>query len=139
MVASSPLATKTVAPVRAVTVFSRDTKAKSLRALGRRGAVFVVYAVLLVGAAFMFKIVPAGFIPTQDKLYLIAGVKMPEGASIERTDTVLKKMATIANGVEGVQNEVAFPGLNPLQFTNTPNNGVVFFTLKPFSERSRSA
>ena len=109
------------------------------RALGRRGAVFVVYAVLLVGAAFMFKIVPAGFIPTQDKLYLIAGVKMPEGASIERTDAVLKKMATIAKGVEGVQNEVAFPGLNPLQFTNTPNNGVVFFTLKPFSERSRSA
>ncbi|HSD15802.1 MAG TPA: multidrug efflux RND transporter permease subunit [Thermomonas sp.] len=109
------------------------------RALGRRGAVFVVYAVLLVGAAFMFKIVPAGFIPTQDKLYLIAGVKMPEGASIERTDAVLKKMATIAKGVDGIEHEVAFPGLNPLQFTNTPNNGVVFFTLKPFGERSRSA
>ncbi|KGM55767.1 transporter [Lysobacter daejeonensis GH1-9] len=109
------------------------------RALGRRGAVFVVYAVLLVGAGLMFKAVPAGFIPEQDKLYLIAGVKMPEGASIERTDAVLKQMAKIAKGVEGVQNEVAFPGLNPLQFTNTPNNGVVFFTLKPFSERSRTA
>ena len=109
------------------------------RALGRRGAVFLVYALLLVGAGVMFKAVPAGFIPEQDKLYLIAGVKMPEGASIERTDAVLKKMAAIAKGVEGVQNEVAFPGLNPLQFTNTPNNGVVFFTLKPFNERSRSA
>jgi multidrug efflux pump len=87
----------------------------------------------------MFKIVPAGFIPQQDKLYLIAGVKMPEGASIERTDAVLKKMATIARGVEGIDHEVAFPGLNPLQFTNTPNNGVVFFTLSPFSKRSRSA
>ncbi|MEG2940311.1 MAG: multidrug efflux RND transporter permease subunit [Thermomonas sp.] len=109
------------------------------RALGRRGAVFVVYAVLLVGAAFMFKIVPAGFIPEQDKLYLIAGVKMPEGASIERTDAVLKKMASIAKGIDGIEHEVAFPGLNPLQFTNTPNNGVVFFTLAPFAERSRSA
>ncbi len=109
------------------------------RALGRRGAVFAVYAVLLLGAGVMFKTVPAGFIPVQDKLYLIAGVKMPEGASIERTDAVLKKMAAIARQVEGVESEVAFPGLNPLQFTNTPNNGVVFFTLKPFSQRDRSA
>ncbi|HET6395573.1 MAG TPA: multidrug efflux RND transporter permease subunit [Pseudoxanthomonas sp.] len=109
------------------------------RALGRRGAVFAVYAVLLVGAGLMFKAVPAGFIPVQDKLYLIAGVKMPEGASIERTDAVLRKMAAIAREVEGVASEVAFPGLNPLQFTNTPNNGVVFFTLKPFGERERSA
>ncbi|MDH7454352.1 multidrug efflux RND transporter permease subunit [Luteimonas composti] len=109
------------------------------RALGRRGAVFVVYLVLLAGAALMFKAVPAGFIPVQDKLYLIAGVKMPEGASIERTDAVMKRMAAIAREIDGIQNEVAFPGLNPLQFTNTPNNGVVFFTLAPFSERSRSA
>jgi len=109
------------------------------RALGRRGAVFVVYAVLLLGAGLMFRAVPAGFIPVQDKQYLIAGVKMPEGASIERTDATLKKMAAIAMKVEGVEHEVAFPGLNPLQFTNTPNNGVVFFTLKPFNERSRSA
>ena len=109
------------------------------RALGRRGAVFVVYLVLLAGAAVMFKAVPAGFIPVQDKQYLIAGVKMPEGASIERTDAVMKRMASIAKEIDGIRNEVAFPGLNPLQFTNTPNNGVVFFVLKPFSERSRSA
>ncbi|MCR6664080.1 MAG: efflux RND transporter permease subunit [Luteimonas sp.] len=109
------------------------------RILGRRGAVFVVYAGLLVATGTMFNLVPAGFIPVQDKQYVIAGVKMPEGASIERTDATLKKMAEIAMGVDGVVNEVAFPGLNPLQFTNTPNNGVVFFTLAPFAERSRSA
>ncbi|HVK51859.1 MAG TPA: multidrug efflux RND transporter permease subunit [Pseudoxanthomonas sp.] len=109
------------------------------RSLGRRGAVFAVYAVLLIGAGVMFKAVPAGFIPVQDKLYLIAGVKMPEGASIERTDAVLKKMAKMAMEVEGVQDEIAFPGLNPLQFTNTPNSGVVFFNLKPFGERKNSA
>ncbi len=109
------------------------------RALGKRGAVFAVYVVLLIGAAAMFKAVPAGFIPVQDKLYLIAGVKMPEGASIERTDAVLEKMAKLAMEVEGVQDEIAFPGLNPLQFTNTPNSGVVFFNLKPFGERKNSA
>ncbi|MHB0775627.1 efflux RND transporter permease subunit [Halomonas sp. WWR20] len=109
------------------------------RTLGRRGTVFLIYAVLLVGAGLMFKTVPAGFIPVQDKLYVIAGVKMPEGASIERTDAVLKKMAALANETDGVASEIAFPGLNPLQFTNTPNNGVIFFTLDPFSGRPRTA
>ncbi len=109
------------------------------RALGKRGAVFAVYVVLLIGAGVMFKVVPTGFIPLQDKLYLIAGVKMPEGASIERTDAALKKVAAIAKSIEGVESEIAFPGLNPLQFTNTPNSGVAFFTLKPFNQRKNSA
>jgi multidrug efflux pump len=109
------------------------------RSLGHRGRVFAVYAVLLVATGLVFHWVPRGFIPTQDKLYLIAGVKLPEGASIQRTDAALKKVAKIAMGVEGVAHEVAFPGLNPLQFTNTPNSGVVFFPLKPFNERHRTA
>jgi multidrug efflux pump len=109
------------------------------RSLGHRGRVFAVYAVLLVATAGVFSWVPRGFIPIQDKLYLIAGVKMPEGASIERTDAALKKIAAAAMSIEGVEHEVAFPGLNPLQFTNTPNSGVVFFPLKPFDQRENSA
>jgi multidrug efflux pump len=109
------------------------------RSLGRRGRVFAVYAVLLIATGMVFSWVPRGFIPIQDKLYLIAGVKMPEGASIERTDAALKKVAQIAMSVEGVDHEVAFPGLNPLQFTNTPNSGVAFFPLKPFDQRKHSA
>jgi multidrug efflux pump len=109
------------------------------RTLVRRAAVFAVYAVLLVATGLMFRIVPPGFIPTQDKLYLIAGVKTPEGSSIERTDALLKKVADIAMKTEGVAHSVAFPGLNALQFTNTPNTGVVFFPLKPFNERHRTA
>jgi multidrug efflux pump len=105
------------------------------RTLGKRGAVFVVYAILLVGTGMMFKLVPAGFIPTQDKLYLIAGVKLPEGASLARTDALLKKVSDIAMNTEGVAHTISFPGLNALQFTNTPNTGVAFLPLKPFSER----
>ena len=109
------------------------------KALGKRGAVFAVYAVLLLSTGLMFHLVPRGFIPVQDKGYLIAGVKMPEGASIERTDAALKKIGAMAMEIEGTQNDVAFPGFNPLQFINTPNYGVAFITLKPFSERDRSA
>ena len=109
------------------------------KALGRRGAVFVVYILLLCGAAFMFKAVPGGFIPTQDKLYLIAGVKMPEGASLSRTDAVIRKISALGLSTDGVIDAVAFPGLNALQFTNTPNTGTVFFALKPLGERTRTA
>ncbi|HAT3679372.1 TPA: multidrug efflux RND transporter permease subunit SdeB [Serratia marcescens] len=109
------------------------------RVLGRRGAVFVVYLLLLAAAGVMFKTVPGGFIPTQDKLYLIGGVKMPEGASLERTDAVIRKMSAIGLSVDGVTDAVAFPGLNALQFTNTPNTGTVFFALESLSTRTRTA
>src|SRR5476651_2781545 len=109
------------------------------RALSHRGAVFLVYVLLLCAAGVMFKAVPGGFIPTQDKLYLIGGVKMPEGSSLERTDAMIRKMSAIGLSVDGVSDSIAFPGLNALQFTNTPNTGTVFFTLKPLSERTRSA
>ncbi|WHZ42617.1 multidrug efflux RND transporter permease subunit OqxB [Rahnella bonaserana] len=109
------------------------------KTLGRRGAVFGVYVLLLCAAAFMFKAVPGGFIPTQDKLYLIAGVKMPEGASLSRTDAVIRKISALGLSTDGVIDAVAFPGLNALQFTNTPNTGTVFFALKPLSERTRTA
>jgi multidrug efflux pump len=110
-----------------------------IRALGRRGGVFAIYAGLLLATGLMFQVVPAGFIPIQDKLYLIAGVNLPGGASLPRTNAMLNKVSEIAAADEDVINTIAFPGLNPLQFTNTPNYGVVFLNLKPFGERKRSA
>ncbi|RUR46302.1 efflux RND transporter permease subunit [Vreelandella populi] len=109
------------------------------RSLKHRGAVFVVYALLLLGTGVMFKTVPPGFIPVQDKLYLIAGVILPEGASLERTDQMLQEVVDIALETEGVEHAIAFPGLNALQFTNTSNTGVAFLTLSAFGERSLSA
>lgn len=79
------------------------------RALGKRGAVFVVYLLLLVGTGFMFKLVPGGFIPTQDKLYLIAGTKLPEGSSLERTNEVIRQITQIALQTDGVDHAIAFP------------------------------
>jgi multidrug efflux pump len=109
------------------------------RLLGRRGAVLAVYLALLVGSGVMFQAVPGGFIPTQDKLYLIGGVKLPEGASLSRTDAVIRRMSEIAMKTEGVHASEGYPGLNPLQFTNTPNTGTLFFELQPFARRGRSA
>ena len=109
------------------------------RALGKRGAVFLVYILLLTGTGAMFQVVPPGFIPIQDKMYLIAGVKLPEGASLERTDALLKEVVDIAMDTEGVAHAISFPGLNALQFTNTSNTGLAFLPLEPFEDRDRSA
>jgi multidrug efflux pump len=107
--------------------------------LRHRGLFFALYGLLLGATVLMFQNVPGGFIPTQDKLFLIGGVKLPEGASLDRTEAVVRKVSSLALSTEGVSNAVQFPGLNSLQFTNTPNTGTVFFTLDGFEKRKRSA
>ncbi|WP_323120294.1 efflux RND transporter permease subunit [Burkholderia alba] len=109
------------------------------RSLGRRGLVFGVYAVLLGATALLFQSVPGGFIPIQDKLYLFAGAKLPEGASLSRTDTVTRQMIDIARKVDGVDMIQGFAGFNALQLANTPNSTNSYIILKPFDERKRSA
>ena len=109
------------------------------RALGRAPLMLTVYAFLVGATLVMFQLVPGGFIPTQDKLYLIGGVKLPEGASLDRTEVVVRKMSEMALATEGVIDAVAFPGLNALQFSNTPNIGTIFFCLDGFAKRGRPA
>ncbi len=109
------------------------------RTLKRRGAVFAVYAALLAATALLFNAVPGGFIPVQDKLYLFAGAKLPEGASLSRTSAVAEQMTKIARGTEGVEMVQGFAGLNALQGVNTPNITNSYIILKPFDQRHRSA
>jgi multidrug efflux pump len=104
-----------------------------------RPLLFIGYALLLAATVFLFTRVPTGYIPPQDKMYLIGGIKMPEGSSIDRTDAAIRKMSEMALSTKGVTSAVAFPGLNALQFTNTPNTGTIFFGLDPFDKRSRDA
>ncbi|MGY2492782.1 efflux RND transporter permease subunit [Cupriavidus sp. CP313] len=109
------------------------------RMLGRRGAVFLTYGALLCATTVLFQIVPGGFIPNQDKLYLFGGAKLPEGSSLSRTDAVTRRMGEIAESVEGVDLVPAYVGFNALQQTNTPNVSASYIILKPFNERTRSA
>lgn len=107
--------------------------------LAHRGAVFTIYVGLLASAVLLFYVVPGGFIPTQDKLYLFAGSKLPEGASLARTSAVTREMDEIAHSVEGIQFVSAYAGLNALQAVNTPNITTSYVILKPFNKRDRSA
>ena len=109
----------------------------AVRRLTRRSAIsLAVYAGLVVLGIFGFSRVPAGFVPTQDKQYLVAIAQLPDAASLDRTDAVIRRMATIALEQEGVEAAVQFPGLSVNGFVNKPNAGIVFVTLKPFEERT---
>jgi multidrug efflux pump len=107
--------------------------------LSRRGGIFGVYVALLIATGFLFHVVPSGFVPTQDKLFLFAGAKLPPGASLARTDAVTHQMVQIAHTVDGVDTVVAYSGFNALQYVNTPNLSASYIILKPFDERHLTA
>jgi multidrug efflux pump len=96
----------------------------------------VVYGALVVLTFQMFRSTPTGFIPLQDKQYLVAFAQLPEAASLDRTDTVIRQMSEIALQHPAVDSAVSFPGLSINGFTNSTNSGIVFVTLKPFEERT---
>jgi hydrophobe/amphiphile efflux-1 (HAE1) family protein len=98
----------------------------------------IVYAGLVLLTFQMFRITPTGFIPLQDKQYLVAFAQLPEAASLDRTDNVIRQMSEIALQHPAVDSAVSFPGLSINGFTNSTNSGIVFVTLKPFEERATS-
>jgi len=96
----------------------------------------LIYVGLITLAGVGFTKVPSGFVPTQDKQYLVGFLQLPNGATLDRTEEVVRKVSAIALAEPGVQSSVAFPGLSINGFTNSPNAGIVFVTLKPFEERT---
>ena len=94
-----------------------------------------VYVGLLAMTVLVFRAVPEGFIPPQDKQYLVGVAQLPDAASLDRTDSVLRRMTTIALEHPAVAHAVQFAGLSVNGFVNAPNQGLVFFPLKPFEER----
>ncbi len=98
----------------------------------------MVYAGLIAGALYLFHVVPPGFVPPQDKQYLISFAQLPQGSTLDRTEAVIRKMSDIALKDPDVESAVAFPGLSINGFTNTPSAGIVFVTLKPFEQRTRA-
>ncbi|ENO86644.1 efflux RND transporter permease subunit [Thauera linaloolentis] len=104
-------------------------------AIARKGRVMGVYAVLLALTAGVSWVLPGGFVPAQDKQYLISFAQLPNGASLDRTEDVIRRMSEIALEQPGVHSAIAFPGLSINGFTNSSSAGIVFVTLKPFAER----
>ncbi len=105
------------------------------RVLRGSSIAMLIYGGLLVLGYLGFSSTPTGFVPQQDKQYLVAFAQLPDAATLDRTETVIKRMSEIASKHPGVENTVAFPGLSINGFTNSPNSGIVFVTLKDFGLR----
>lgn len=107
-----------------------------VRKVIRFGAIVGVMYIALVGlTGLQFATTPTGYVPDQDKQYLVAFAQLPDASSLERTEAVIKEMSAIALAYPGVANSIAFPGLSINGFTNSPNSGIVFVGLDAFDER----
>ncbi|MES2050869.1 MAG: efflux RND transporter permease subunit [Pseudomonadota bacterium] len=122
-------------------LFGRGSEAYSTGvkgAISRKTMMLAVYLVLVAATVGVFKLVPSGFVPAQDKQYLIGFAQLPDGATLDRTDDVIQRMGEIMKKNPNVEDAIAFPGLSINGFTNSSNSGIVFATLKPFDERKRA-
>ena len=100
-----------------------------------RGTVLVLFGALLIGTWGIFHVVPGGFIPGQDKQYLVGIVQLPDAASLDRTEKVVRQISEIAQKTPGVDHVIGFSGLSVQGFVNLSNAAVVFFPLTSFDQR----
>ncbi|NKF21356.1 efflux RND transporter permease subunit [Solimonas marina] len=109
---------------------------RGVRKVLRLGSIaLIVYVGLIALTAFGFSKAPAGFIPAQDKGYLVTVVQLPPGSSIERTEAVVKRVGEIGMKQAGISHAVQFPGLSVNGFTRASDAAIVFWTLKDFEDR----
>ena len=91
---------------------------------------------LVVGLSLLFRVLPAGFVPEEDQAYILAGVVMPDGASLQRTDAVMKQVETILNEYDAIQNATVIAGYSIMSGTLQPNAGMAFIQLRDWDERA---
>jgi hydrophobe/amphiphile efflux-1 (HAE1) family protein len=96
----------------------------------------VIYGGLVWATMKGFQIVPEGFVPSQDKQYLVGFAQLPDGSSLDRTEDVMRRMSQIAMDHPGVKDAIAFPGLSIQGFSISPNAGIVFVGLEDFEKRT---
>jgi HAE1 family hydrophobic/amphiphilic exporter-1 len=124
------------------TVFDKTTKGYVgvSRLLVRRSILTIaLIGVVVVGAGFFGKRLPAGFIPEEDQGILGVNVQLPAASSLERTSAVLAKVEQILAKTEGVESYQTVGGFGVVTSTYQPNFGTVFARLKPWEERPGEA
>ncbi len=108
--------------------------------------VLLIYGGLLYATYYSFTHVPTGFVPAQDKGYLLVNVQLPDAASLERTDAVMKQIEAIAvgtgeksegspEGISGIAHVISIAGQSVVQNANGSNFGSMFLILDEFEER----
>jgi hydrophobe/amphiphile efflux-1 (HAE1) family protein len=116
---------------RAGNAYSRSTTT----IVRRTGIALVVYGGLIALTYLGFNAVPGGFVPDQDKQYIIAIAQLPPAATIDRTDEVIRKIGEIGLKQPGISHAVQFSGMSVNGFTPSSSAGIAFFPLDDFNKR----
>ncbi len=98
--------------------------------------VLIVYAGIVAFGGYLFVTTPQGFIPQQDRGYLIVVAQLPPGAAMQRTEAVMKHAGELVLGTPGIGHIVNIAGFSGATFTNAPNAGAMFVILEPFDKRA---
>ena len=98
----------------------------------------IVYSGLIAATVSDIRRTPTGLVPQLDRGYFIVAMQLPPGASLQRTDAVLRRANELLQSRPGVAHTVAFAGLDGATFTIAPNAGVAFVTLAPFKDREKA-
>ena len=99
-------------------------------------AVLAAYGVLLCFTYHLLAVTPAGFIPAQDKGYLLVEVRLPDGASLDRTVEVMRQIEQVGSQADGVAHTMAVAGESVVSGARAPNLGTMYLMLDDFSARS---
>ncbi len=128
------------APFNRFFEFTQQKYMMGIKKILRSGAIVgVLYVGLVALTGVQLNNTPTGYVPSQDKQYLVSFAQLPDAASLDRAEEVIREMSEIALNHPGVESTVAFPGLSINGFTNSTNSGIVFVTLKDFDERSSAS
>ena len=110
---------------------------KIVGGLTRKATFSMLMLVIVCGGIWgLGKIVPGGFIPDEDKGYMFIAIELPEGASLQRSDELLKQVEEIVNNTKGVRSALALSGMNILNNLNVPNAALMFIGLDDWKERA---
>jgi multidrug efflux pump len=104
--------------------------------LGRPKTFLAAFAVILALIVVLFKTIPGGFIPTEDKGYFALAVSLPSGASRQRADSVVAKIERIVASKPGVKNVISCIGFDLIMNANLTNIATIFVMLEPWDERT---
>ncbi|MEP6571836.1 MAG: efflux RND transporter permease subunit, partial [Gemmatimonadota bacterium] len=105
------------------------------RVLGRPSAWIAAFIILLGLTGLLWSRVPTAFIPTEDKGYFAIAMQLPDAASLQRTQEVVKQVEGFLKAEKSVRNVVAFAGLDVLTRTNQTNSATIFINLAPWEQR----
>ncbi len=119
---------------------TRDGYVAVVRRLAGRAAYSVIVVAGVVGiTAVLFGITPQSFLPDEDQGALFAALRLPEGASLNRTEEVVKQVEDIVRPVPGVQGILSVVGLNFIDYVASSNQAFFVIQLKPYEQRTDSA